>query len=331
MFAKLGFSNVAKKGFFALGMTTLLAISSVAHADTSWPNRPIRMIVPSAPAGGVDIVARIFAEKLSIALRQPVVVENKPGAGGILGTSQVAKSPADGYTILAGFAGPIAIATQLNKSASYDIARDFVPVSRVGDAYNVLVVNPSVPVSNVKELISYAKTHPLNFGSTGIGAADHLAGELFNSMAGVSMTHVPYKGGAPAMQELMGGQIQVIFATVSTAVAAIDSGKIRALGMAGNSRFEKMPNVPTISESGLPGFQISNWYGFLLPAGTPSDIVQRLSQELRKAAKSEDIRDRLLKAGIAPTTDTPAEFASYIQSESAKWKKIIEDAHVVVE
>jgi tripartite-type tricarboxylate transporter receptor subunit TctC len=309
---------------------TLGAVASPALADP-WPTRPIRFIVPSAPAGGIDIIARLLAAKLTIALGESVVVENRAGAGGIIGTEQVAKAAPDGYTMLAGFVGPIAINPQLYKKLPYNVERDFVPVSLIGNAYNVLVVNSEIPVTNVTELIAYAKTHRMAFGSTGIGATDHLAGELFNSLTGLSMTHVPYKGGAPAMLDLMSGQIQVIFATVSTAAGAIARGKIRPLAMTGDSRFKSMPTIPTIAESGVPAFKVNNWYGVLLPAGTPPDIVNRLNTELHKGLQSQDVQAKLLEAGIEPATDTPAEFGAYIKSESLKWKKVVKDANVVVE
>ena len=316
-------------GFF-LACFAFAAVSGQAIADT-YPSKPIRFIVPFAPGGGADISARIIAMKMGVSLGQTVVVENRPGAGGIIGTDLVAKAPPDGYTILLGTIGPIAINPHLYKKLSYDVDRDFTPISLVGNALNVLVVNPSVPATNMTEFISYAKTHPVAFGSSGNGATDHLAGELFNSLTGTKMLHVAYKGGVPAMTDLMAGQVQAVFSTVSTAAGAIKAGKVRPLAMTGSARFSGMPETPTISESGLPAFEVNNWYGVLVPKGTPPAIINTLNTELVRALQTTDVKAKLLESGIEPTWDTPTEFSAYIRSETKKWAKVVADSGATIQ
>jgi tripartite-type tricarboxylate transporter receptor subunit TctC len=230
--------------------------------------------------------------------------------------------------MLLGTIGPMAISPNLYKTLSYDVERDFAPISRVGNAMNVLVVNPSVPATNVTEFISYVKSHPnkVAFGSSGNGATDHLAGELFNSLTGTKMLHVAYKGGAPAMNDLMAGQVQVVFSTVSTAAGAIKAGKVRALAMTGSKRFSGMPDLPTISESGVAGFEVNNWYGVFVPKGTPPDIINTLNTELVRALQTSEVKNQLFASGIVTAWDTPAEFSAYIKSETKKWAKIVADS-----
>jgi tripartite-type tricarboxylate transporter receptor subunit TctC len=262
-----------------------------------------------------------------------VLIDNRGGAGGMVGVEIAAKSPPDGYTIVIGTIGNIAINPSLYAKMAYDPIRDLAPISRVANALNVLVVHPSLPVKDVKSFIAFVKARPgqLNYGSSGPGAADHLAGELFDTMTGAKMIHVPYKGGAPAMLDLVGGQVQVVFSTVSTAVGSIQAGKIRALGMTGNQRFERMPDIPTISEAGLKGFEVNNWYGLFAPAGTSKDIIGRLNAESVKALAMSDVKSHLLDAGIIAVSSTPEAFAAYIQSETRKWAKVIREANIKVE
>ena len=307
--------------------------ASTVSAQT-WPTRPIRWISPFAPGGGADITSRAVAAKLSSALGQQVVVDNRGGAGGMIGVDLAAKSPADGYTVVLGTIGPIAINPSLyQKKMNYDPARDLLPVSQAANALNVLVVHPSLPTANVKEFVAVAKSRPgeLNYGSSGAGATDHLAGELFNALTGARMVHVPYKGGAPAMLDLVSGNVQVVFSTVSTAIASIQANRIRPLAMTGNQRFELMPDLPTMAQAGLKGFEVNNWYGLFAPAGTPKDVVARLNAEMVKALAAPDVRKRLLEAGIVATSSSPEAFAAYVSAETAKWAKVIRDAKITVE
>lgn len=315
---------------------TLCAIALaplLAQAQSTWPSRPVRLISPFAPGGGADITSRAVAQRLSISLGQQVLVENRGGAGGMIGVDIAAKSPADGYTVVMGTIGPIAINPSLYKKMTYDPMRDLIPVSQAANALNVLVVHPSLPAKNVKEMIAIAKARPgqMNYGSSGPGATDHLAGELFNVLAGVKMVHVPYKGGAPAMLDLVSGNVQVVFSTVSTAIAAMDSKRVRPLAMTGNQRFELMPELPTVAEAGLKGFEVNNWYGIFLPAGTPKDIVTRLNADVVKALAAPDVKKRLLETGIVATSSSPEGFMAYVKAETAKWAKVIKDANISVE
>jgi tripartite-type tricarboxylate transporter receptor subunit TctC len=305
----------------------LCGLTSNALAQ-NWPSRPLRLVIPFAPGGGADIAGRLVAQELSDGLKQPVVVENKTGAGGTIAADNVAKSPADGYSLVLAHVGGIAAAPHLYKTLPFDPIKDLAPVSLVVNGMSVLVVNPELPVKTVEELIAYAKAHPnqLSFSSSGTGTDTHLAGELFKSMTGTTMTHVPYKGGAPAMLDLIAGRVQLSFASVATAIGYIQSGKLRAIAMTGNKRFELLPNVPTIAESGVPGYEINNWYGIFVPAGTPDNIIQRLNAETIKAVRKPELRAKLIAAGLEPVWNTPAEFSAYVRSETVKWGKIVTDS-----
>jgi hypothetical protein len=310
----------------------LMAIAHSVYAQ-QWPQRPIRWISPFAPGGGADMTSRAIAAKLSTSLGHQVLVDNRGGAGGMIGVDMGAKSAPDGYTIVLGTIGPMAINPWLYKKMTYDALNDLVPVSKAANALNVLVVHPSLPAKSVKDMIAIAKSRPgqLNYGSSGSGATDHLSGELFNVMAGVKMVHVPYKGGAPAMLDLVSGNVQLVFSTVSTAIGAIESKRIRALGMTGNQRFELMPDIPTIAEAGLKGFEVNNWYGVFLPVATPKEIVNKLSAEVVKAVSAPDLKRRLLEVGIVAIGCTPEEHLAYVKSEHAKWGKVIKDAKISIE
>jgi len=310
-----------------------LAIASASAFAQSWPMRPIRLIVPFTPGGGVDLTGRVLAPKLSEALGQTVIVENRGGAGGLIGVDLGAKASPDGYTVVIGTIGNIAIAPHLQSKMPYDPQKDLVPISQLANALNVMVINPSVKATTVKEFIALAKKEGSNisYGSSGSGATDHLAGEVFNTLAGLKMTHIPYKGGAPAMIDLVGGQVQVIFATVSTAISSIQGGKVRALGMTGNQRYESLPDVPTIAEAGLAGFDVNGWYGLYAPAGTPKDIITRLNAEVVKILAMPDVKARLLDAGIIATSSSPEAFAAYAQAETIRWAKVVKDANIKTE
>ena len=317
----------------ASAVMCLIVAVPVVQAQTpatgsAWPAKPLRWISPFAPGGGADITSRIIAQKLGPALNQQVLVDNRSGAGGNIGVDIAAKAPPDGYTLVLGTIGPIAINVSLYKKLPFDPARDLLPITQAANALNVLVVHPSLPAKTVKEVIAIAKARPgeLSFGSSGPGATDHLAGELFKTLTGVNMVHVPYKGGAPAMLDLMAGQVQTVFSTVSTAIGAIKGGKVRAIAMTGDKRFELMPELPTIAEAGVPGFEVRNWYGVFVPAGTPRDIVARLNSELVKILQMPDVKSKMLASGIEALHSTPEQFAAYIQSETKRWAKVVKDS-----
>jgi tripartite-type tricarboxylate transporter receptor subunit TctC len=270
-------------------------------------------------------VARLLGQKVAESTKQPVIVDNKPGAGGNIGADAVAKAPPDGYMILMGAVATHAINPTLYASIPYDPVRDFIPVTQVASTPNVLVVNPSVPANNVREFIAYAKANPgkLNFGSGSTGSAGHLAGELFKTMAGVEMTHVPYKGAAPAMNDLIGGQIQLMFDNLASSLAQVRAGRIRALAVTTAKRSALAPDLPTIAESGLPGFDISTWFGIFVPANTPPEIVDRLHSEFTRALAMPDIRDKMLALGAEPVGSRPGEFSAYIRTEADKYARVI--------
>ena len=296
-------------------------------AQGAYPHKTIRMIVPYPPGGPTDVLGRIVAQKLSESLGQQVVVENRPGASGMIGSELVAKAAPDGYTLLTN-ASIHVINPSLYPKMNFDALRDFAPVSLIAQVPLILVVNPSLPVKSVQELIALAKAEPnrLNFGSSGNAAAPHLAGESFKIATGVQMQHVPYKGSAPALTDLIGGQVQLIFDSMPSAMPHVKSGKIRALAVTTAKRSPTVPDLPTIAESGVPGFDISTWYGVWAPAGTPRDIVNKISAEIGKALNQPAVRERLAALGAEPAGNTPEEFAAYCQSELAKWSKIVRES-----
>jgi tripartite-type tricarboxylate transporter receptor subunit TctC len=315
---------------FRLLAGATLALASGAAFAQAYPSKSIRLISPFAPGGGADITCRAIAPRLSAALGQQVIVDNRGGAGGVVGVEIAAKAPPDGYTLVLGTIGNIAVAPSLYPKMPYDPQKDLVPIGQVANTLNILVVHPSLPAKTVKEFIAIARSSPnqLLFGSSGAGAADHLAGELFNIMAGVKMVHVPYKGGAPAMLDLVSGQVQVVFATVATALGSIQGNRIRPIAMAGSQRYERLPQIPTISEAGLKGFEANNWYGLFAPAGTPREVVTRVHAESAKALATADVKTRLLDAGIIATSSTPETFTTYIQRETQKWAKVVKAANI---
>jgi tripartite-type tricarboxylate transporter receptor subunit TctC len=314
------------KAALARILAVLLAAFATAAYAQPYPSKPIHFVVPYPAGGPLDTVARLLGQKVSESVHQPVVVENKPGAGGNIGADYVAKAAPDGYTILMGAVATHAINPTLYRNIPYDPVKDFAPVTEVAWTPNVLVVNPSLPVSNVKEFIAYAKAHPgeLNFGSGSTGSAGHLAGELFKTMAGVQMVHVPYKGAGPAMQDLIGGQIQLMFDNLASSLGQIRAGKVRALAVTTAKRSTLAPELPTIAESGLPGFDISTWFGIFAPGGTPQPVVQRLHDAFVAALHAPDVQATMKKMGAEPVGNTPEEFAAYIRSEARKYAKVIE-------
>jgi len=302
-----------------------LFTGTLGAQPAAYPTKPIRFVVPYPAGGPLDAVARLLGQKVAESTGQPVIVENKAGAGGNIGADAVAKAPPDGYTILMGAVATHAINPTLYSSIPYDPVRDFIPVTQVASTPNVLVVNPSVPANNVREFIAYAKAHPgkLNFGSGSTGSAGHLAGELFGAMAGVQMTHVPYKGAAPAMNDLIGGQIQLMFDNLASSLGQVRAGRVRALAVTTARRTALAPELPTIAESGLPGFDISTWFGIFVPARTPREIVERLHSEFTRALAMPEVRDKMLALGAEPVGNRADEFAAYIHAEAEKYARVI--------
>ena len=298
-----------------------------AHAE-GYPSRAIRFVVAFPPGGGTDIIARSIAQKLSERVSQQVLVDNRPGAGGNIGTDMVAKSAPDGYTMLMGSAGPLAINASLFKTMPFDPQRDLAPVTLAASTPNVLVAHPSLGVATVKELIALARARPgkLNFASSGFGTPAQLAGELFNSMAGVKLVHVPYKGAAPALADLLGGQVQLMFSTMPPALPHVKDGKLRALAVTSLKRSPAAPGLPTVDEAALPGFEANTWHGVVLPAGVAADIVAKLNREIVAILHLPDVVERLSAQGAEPVGSTPEEFAAYIRSETAKWAKVVRES-----
>src|SRR6195256_720580 len=310
-----------------LGVAVLAALAfTTAFAADPYPTRPIRMIVGFAPGGGTDLTARPVAQKLSDLLGQQVIVENRPGAAGNIATEQVARAAPDGYTLLMGTIAALAINPSLYGNLKFDPETDLAPIIQVVDATNVLALHPSVQVGSVKELIALAKQKSLSAGSSGIGATGHLAIELFNLMAGTKLVHVPYKGGGPAMADLVGGQIHLIFATTASAVPQIKAGRVKGIAVTTAKRSALMPELPTISEAGLTGFDANNWYGLVAPAGTPRAIIDQLNAEVTKILNMPDVKATLFNQGLDPAPGTPEQFGAYIKSERIKWAKVIKES-----
>jgi len=314
----------------ALSLAATLAILAphAARAADAYPAKPVRFVVAFPPGGGTDIIARAIAQKLAERIAQQVVVDNRPGAGGNIGTDIVAKSAPDGYTMLMGSAGPLAINASLFGKMPFDPIKDLAPVTLAASTPNVLVVHPSLRAATVKELIALAKARPgeINFASSGHGTPAHLAGELFNSMVGVKMVHVPYKGAAPALADLLGGQVQLMFSTMPPALPHVKDGKLRALAVTSAKRSPAAPDLPTLDEIALPGFEANTWHGVVVPAGTPATIVARLNREIVAILHLPDVVERFSSQGAEALGSTPEEFAAYIRSETLKWAKVVRDS-----
>ena len=319
---------MARKKWFDLGVSicALAAISIHRPASAqSYPQKPVRIVV-GVPAGGTtDVVARLVGQKLGEQLGQQVVIDNRGGAGGNIGAELVAKAPPDGYTLFLATIGTMSINPSLYSKMPFDTLRDFAAISQLTSMPQLLVVHPSVPVKSVKELIAYAKSRPgqLTFASGGGGTAIHLAGELFKTMAGVEMVHVAYKGGGPAMTELIGGQVSLMFDQILTSLPHVQSGRLRGLAVTTANRSPAAPQIPTIAEAALPGYAVTTWHGLLAPAGTPREIVNRLSGETARALQNPDIRDRFAAQGVDPVSSTPEQFSAMMKSELEKWRKVI--------
>ena len=315
-----------------LALALLALPPSFAVAQATYPNKPVRLVVPFPAGGTTDILARAAAPKLSEAWGQQVIVDNRPGAAGNIGAELVARAAPDGYTLLMGTVGTHAINPSLYAKMPYDHVKDFVPVILVAGVPNVLVVNPGLPVNSVAELIAYAKANPgkLNFASSGSGTSIHLSGELFKSMTGVQMTHVPYKGSAPALTDLMGGQVQLMFDNLPSSLPFIKAGKLRALGVTSVARAPALPDTPTVADT-VPGFESSSWFGILAPAGTPRDIVTKINAETAKWLASAEAKEKLAGQGANAVGGAPEVFAKHIQTETAKWAKVVKDSGAKVD
>ena len=321
----------SRRKFLGYVGAAALAPSLPAWADESYPSRPVKMIVPVAAGGGTDFTARTLAEKLGVALGQPVVVENRPGASGSLGVQQAAAASPDGYTLVMPITS-FPINPSLRK-LPFDTIKDFAPVVLAGTLPLVLVVNPDVPAKSVAELIALARSKPrgINFANSGNGTTAHLAGELFNRMAGTQMVSVNYKGGGPAVSDLLGGHVQVYFSTIPSVVQHIQAGKLRALAVTGQERSPEMPDIPTGAESGLPDFEVTAWFGIFAPAQTPQPVVARLNTELVKILAMADVREKLANHGVEPGGGSPESLGRFLVSEVAKWGDVVREAGIRTE
>lgn len=314
-------------------ITLCLALLVASVQAQTWPSKPVRFIVPFPPGGGTDVLTRTIAPKLGEGLGQQVVVDNRSGAGGMIGVELAAKSPPDGYTLVLATVGPIAINPGLYAKMPYDPVKDLAPVTLAGDIFNVLIVHPALPAQSVKALIALARSRPgeLNYGSSGVGVADHLSAELFQFMTKTRMVHVPYKGGPLAIVDLISGNLQLMFSTVPTAIGLIRGGKVRALAITNDNRFPQMPELPTVAEAGVPGFAVNNWCGVFVAAATPAEIVARLNAELVKVLAVPEVKKRLLDNGIGAASNTPEQFATYIRAETTKWAAVVRNSNVKVD
>jgi tripartite-type tricarboxylate transporter receptor subunit TctC len=309
-----------------------LAWCAAATAQSPYPNKPVKLIVPFLAGGTTDIIGRLVAQELSKAGIN-AIVENRPGAGGNIGAEQAAKASADGYTLFVGTVGTHGINSSLYAKLPYDPIKDFAPITLIASVPNVLIVPPSMPANSVKELIALVKAKPgkYNYASSGNGTSIHLSGELFKSMTGAFITHIPYRGSSAAIADVMGGQVDMMFDNLPTALPHIKSGKLKALGLTSAKQNAAVPGVPTIAEAGLPGYEASSWFGIFAPAGTPKDIVSRIHLVLTKALATQEVRDRLLSQGAEPVGNTPEQFGEYVKAEIVKWQKVVKTSGAKVD
>ncbi|BDB28322.1 MFS transporter [Cupriavidus sp. TA19] len=311
----------------ALVATCVTLATSLALAGP-YPDKPIRMVVPFPPGGTTDLLGRVLATRLSETLGQQVVVDNRPGAGGTIGSDVVAKAPADGYTLLFGTVGTQSINASLYKKLPFDTQKDFTPVALFAGVPNILVVNPNVPAKTVQELMSYARSHPgaLNMGSAGNGTTNHLSGELFKSMAKVKIVHVPYKGSGPAMADLLANQVQLMFDNLPGSLPHVKAGRLRALAVTSATRSPALPDVPTMAEAGVTGYEADVWFGVVGPRNLPPEVVTRLSQEITRIAQDKSMRDKLVQAGASPLTSTQDQFSLRIRKDMEKWARLVKES-----
>lgn len=307
-------------------LALVCAFAPVAASAAEYPSKPVRFVVGFAPGGGTDTTARAMANRLTELLKQQVVVDNRPGAAGNIAADIVSNAQPDGYTVLMGTIAALAINPSLYKKLNFDPVRDLAPVTLAVDSTNILVVHPTVAAKSVKDLVALAKSKPLNGGSSGVGGTGHLALELFNLQAGTKITHVPYKGGGPAMIDLLAGNINLIFATAASSVGHIKAGKINALAVTTAKRSQLVPDLPTVAEAGLAGYEANNWYGVLVPARTPAAIINRLNKEITATLNTPAVKDFLFRQGLDANPGTPESFGNYIKTETAKWAKVTKAA-----
>ena len=316
-----------------LAALALIAGMAAAQAPGAWPARPVRLIVTFPPGGSTDTIARIIAPKLAERLGQPVVIDNRPGAGGSIGVEAAVKSPPDGYTIVLGAAGALTIGPSLSKNPPYDPLKDLAPICLIGSSPFLLVADPALPIGSARELLAMAKSKPgqLTYSSGGTGTAMHLSGELLRLMTGIDIVHVPYKGSGPAMAAVAGNQTALGFADITSALPLLKSGRIKPVGVLSRERSALAPDIPTLAETGVPGYESIGWFGFLAPAGTPAPIIARLNAETTQVMRLPEIRERLLNVALEPWTGTPEEFTAFMKSETAKWADVIKRSGTKIE
>ena len=313
---------------FAAGNAFAKAAST--GAGMVYPNKPIRLIVPFPPGGGNDVIARIVGQKLTERFGQPVIIDNKGGGNGVIGLNALAQAAPDGYTIGVGAAGPMAVNPSLYDSLSYDPVRDFAPITNMVMFPLLLVTHPSLKIKTIPELIALARAQPgkIFYASPGSGNSGHLAGELFNAMAKVQITHVPYRGQGPAVSDLLAGQVQMLYSSIPSVIGYVQQGRLNAIAVGSSTRVASLPNVPTIAESGVAGYEAYSWVGMIAPAHTPRDIVARLNREIVEILKQKDVEDKLTQQGAIPVGDSPEQFGSYISAEIRKWGAIVKSANI---
>jgi len=313
--------------FRAVAILLAAVVPAAAGHAQEYPTKPVRIIIGFPPGGATDLIARLMAPKYTQIFKQQFIVDNRPGANGVIGSDLAAKAPPDGHTIHLATIGSLVLSPATTK-VPYDPLKDFAPISQAVSLQNIFIVHPTLPTRTLKELIALAKKKPgaFNYASSGLASPGHLAGELFKNMAGVDMVHVPYKGGGPALTDLIAGHVEIFVAVISTAMPAVKSGRARALAVTGGKRAAALPEVPTVAESGLKGYEASNWYGMVAPAGTPQSIIDRLHNETAAILNMPDVRKVLLDSGIDALSSTPQQFAAYIKSETEKWTRVIKAA-----
>ena len=313
----------------ALAVSGIVSSNAARAQASGWPSKPVHILIAFPPGGAIDIVARIMGPRLSASIGQPVLVENRPGAGGLLGTELAAKAAPDGHTVFFGTLGNLSVNPLLYPKLPFDIGRDFAPLTQVVSTTFMLYVNPAFPVKTVNDLIALARSRPgtINYSSSGNGGAPHLAAELFNSMAGVKMVHVPYKGSSQSVTDVMGGQVQLTFDSLALGLPYVKAGKLRAVATLGPKRISQLPDVPAVSET-LPGYEVTNWFGMVVPAATPRDVVTRLHAEILRVLRLPDVRDSLIAQGTEPVGSSPEEFGAFMKSEAAKLARVIKEANI---
>ena len=318
-------SNLSRRRFALAGAALAAACIAFPAAAQNYPARPVTIVVPFAAGGTTDILARVIGLALGKELGQPVVIDNRAGAGGNIGAQFAARAPADGYTLFMGTVGTHAINASLYRKMPFDPVKDFAPLTRVAMVPNLLVANPSKPYRNVKELVAYAKANPerVNFGSSGSGSSIHLSGELFNTLAKVDMVHVPYKGSAPAVSDLIGGQIDIMFDNMPSAIQHVRAGRLKALAVTTARRSPELPDVPTIAEAGVPGYEATSWFGMFATAGTPAPVLARVHAALARVLADPEVRRKIGEQGAEPYSEKPEQFAEFLRKESAKWSQVV--------